>query len=71
MSPVTLTSPWAERWQRFSAASRRAFHAYASWLVGISWTRFWLLAILLLVGMGILHDLPPFTWQITTSGSPS
>ena len=64
-SPVALTPAWAQRWQRFSAATRRAFHVYASWLVSISWTRFWLLAILLLAAMGILHDLPPFTWQIT------
>jgi signal transduction histidine kinase len=63
--PIAAATPWAERWQRFSAASRRAFHAYASWLVSISWTRFWLLSLLLLAGVGILHDLPPFTWQIT------
>jgi signal transduction histidine kinase len=64
-SPLAPPSPWAGRWQRFSAAARRGFHAYASWLVSISWTRFWLLSLLLLVGVGILHDLPPFTWHIT------
>ena len=62
--PLAASSPWARRWQRFSATTRRAFHAYASWLVSISWTRFWLLSVLLLVGVGILHDLPPFTWHI-------
>jgi signal transduction histidine kinase len=53
------------RWQRFAAATVRGFHAYAAWLVSISWWRFWLLAILLLIGMGIVHDLPPFTWKVT------
>jgi signal transduction histidine kinase len=52
-------------WQRFSAAVVRGFHAYAAWLVGISWKRFFLLAVLLMIGVGILHDLPPFTWTIT------
>jgi signal transduction histidine kinase len=63
--PVAAASPWADRWQRISAASRHAFHAYASWLVSISWPRFWLLSVLLLVGVGILHDLPPLTWHVT------
>ncbi len=66
MNPLPAsTSPWPARWQRFSAAVRRGFHAYASWLVGISWTRFWLLSVLLLAGVGILHDLPPFTWHLS------
>ena len=52
-------------WQRFAAASVRAFHAYASWLVGISWKRFFLLSILLIIGMAILQDLPPLTWRIS------
>ena len=58
--------PPASFWQRFSAASVRWFHAYATWLVGISWWRFALLALLLLVCSGILSSLPPFTWTITT-----
>lgn len=58
-------SPWPDRWQRFSRASLRAFHAYANWLVGISWRRFIVLSLLLLVTVGILHDLPPFTWTVT------
>lgn len=53
------------RWQRLSAASLRAFHAYANWLVGISWWRFALLSILLMVGLGILQNIPPFTWRFT------
>jgi signal transduction histidine kinase len=58
-------SLWAERWQRYSAAAVRFFHAYANWLVGISWRRFIGLSLLLLVAMGVVHDAPPFTWRIT------
>ncbi|MET0520029.1 MAG: histidine kinase [Burkholderiaceae bacterium] len=54
-----------QRWQRFSAAAVRAFHIYANWLVGISWKRFIMLALALLVGANILQDLPPFTWRLT------
>jgi signal transduction histidine kinase len=60
MAPI-----WKERWQRLSAALLQAFHRYATWLVAISWKRFILLSILLLVVVGILSDLPPFTWEVT------
>jgi len=43
----------------------RAFHTYASWLVSISWKRFLLLSLLLLIIMSILESLPPFTWRVT------
>ncbi len=56
---------WQQRWQTFSAAALRAFHAYANWLLGISWRRFIVLALLLLIVVGILHGLPPFTWTVT------
>ena len=56
---------WRQRWQRFSAAALRAFHAYATWLVGISWRRFILLSLLTLIVVGILHDKPPLTWTVT------
>jgi signal transduction histidine kinase len=52
-------------WQRFAAGAVQAFHAYAGWLVSISWLRFFVLAVLLLASMGILLDMPPFTWRIT------
>ncbi len=57
-------SPWRERWQAFAAGAIRAFHAYANWLVGISWKRFFALSFLLLVTVAILHDSPPFTWRV-------
>jgi len=59
----TATSPGsASRWTRFGNACHWAFHAYADWLVSITWWRFFWLSLLLLIGMAIIHDLPPFTW---------
>ncbi|MBE7424857.1 MAG: histidine kinase [Burkholderiaceae bacterium] len=65
----------ASRWQRFAAGSVRGFHAYAGWLVGISWWRFALLSILLLAVAAILQHIPPFSWTssevvVDTTGSP-
>ena len=56
---------WPQRWQRFSAATVRGFHSYANWLVGITWKRFVLLAVLLLISTGILQNIPPFSWSYT------
>ncbi len=63
---------WYARWQRFAAACVRGFHVYASWLVSISWRRFILLSIFLIIGANILSNMPPFTWRITEQyeGSP-
>jgi hypothetical protein len=61
--------------QRFFATLMRAFHQYAAWLVRISWKRFLLLSLLLLILTGILSDLPPFAWKRTETvvdvGGPS
>ena len=65
MTTTAAPSTSARRWQRFSAACVRGFHAYAGWLVGISWKRFFLLALLLLVGFAILQEVPPFSWTYT------
>ncbi len=59
------TALWQNRWQRFSSAAVRAFHAYGNWLIGISWRRFVLLSAALLIVVGVVHDLPPFTWKYT------
>ena len=53
--------PWSVR----LAPLVRGFHAYANWLVSISWKRFFLLALLLLICAGILQNLPPFSWTIS------
>lgn len=52
-------------WDRFSRATSEGFRRYAEWLVGISWKKFFLLSLLLLIASGILSELPPFTWKIT------
>jgi signal transduction histidine kinase len=62
---TSSTALWQARWRRFSSASVRAFHAYGNWLIGISWRRFFVLSLALLVVVGIVHDLPPFTWKYT------
>ncbi len=51
--------------QRYFAALMRGFHQYAAWLVSISWKRFLLLALLLLILAGFLSSIPPFTWKRT------
>ena len=50
------------RWSRVSAAALKTYHAYAGWLVSISWWRFFGYSLLLIVAMGILHDIPPLSW---------
>ena len=66
MTTDTAThQPWAERWQRLSSAFLRAFHRYANWLVGISWKRFIVLSVLLMIFAAILSELSPFSWSVT------
>jgi hypothetical protein len=59
--PPSPGPTWAERF----APLVRAFHAYANWLVSISWKRFFLLSLLLLIIAGVLQNIPPFTWTIS------
>jgi signal transduction histidine kinase len=64
MSATAPTAPkptWGDR----LAPLVRAFHVYANWLVSISWKRFIVLALLLLITTGILKEIPPFTWTIS------
>ena len=73
VSPVPPTPPpppppasnWPQRWRRFSAAVVVAFHRYANWLVGISWRKFIVLSVLLIILANILQALPPFSWRVT------
>ena len=53
---------WA---QRLASQGLSAFHAYGTWLVAISWKRFVLLSILLVVATAMLQELPPFSWSYT------
>ncbi|MEO8526661.1 MAG: histidine kinase, partial [Caldimonas sp.] len=50
--------------QRFTAGAIQIFHAYGNWLVGITWMRFFLLSVLLLISAAILSKLPPFNLPI-------
>ena len=64
-SSSSTSQLWQHRLQRFSAGALRAFHAYGTWLVSITWRRFLVLAFALIVIVAILHDMPPFTWTVT------
>jgi hypothetical protein len=58
----SLNSPTPqERWHRFTAATVRAFHRYATWLVSLSWWRFGWYALVLIIVTGLLQKLPPFS----------
>jgi hypothetical protein len=65
MNDSVTTPPPSVNWTARFAPLVRAFHAYANWLVSISWKRFFLLSLLLLVIAGILKDIPPFTWTMS------
>jgi signal transduction histidine kinase len=56
---------WRARIERLARSFVRGFHAYASWLVSISWKRFFVLSLLLLVIAGIVQSLPPFSYKVT------
>jgi hypothetical protein len=62
--PLSRAGRWQQRGQRAAAASVRAYHAYAGWLVGLSWRRFLAYALLLMVAVAIVHDMPLFTWKV-------
>ncbi len=62
---TTASSPAADTWQAFRRGTLRAFHRYASWLVSISWKRFILLSLLLIIAAAITQSLPPFSYTVT------
>ncbi len=62
-TPPSAPPPESGR-QRFTASAVRLFHAYGNWLVGITWMRFFLLSVLLLISAAILAKLPPFNLPI-------
>jgi hypothetical protein len=60
------TAPLADSpWHRFRSSALRAFHRYANWLVSISWKRFLVLAVLLMIVAAITQSLPPFSYTVT------
>src|SRR5467141_3915562 len=42
------------------------YRRYSEWLVSITWKRFIVLSLLLLIVTGILSNLPPFSWDLAT-----
>ena len=62
--PVAPARPPATGWQRFKAETVRLFRLYANWLVSISWKRFFVLSVLLLIAAVILEHLPPFNYTV-------
>ena len=64
ISPHGIAGSVQSRWRRGVHLLVRGFHAYARWLVSISWKRFFLLAVLLLIAASVLEDLPPFRWKV-------
>jgi len=52
-------------WRRFADGAIQAFHVYANWLVSISWKRFAVLSLLLMITTAILQEVPPFSWRVT------
>ena len=63
--PPGATPGWGARLESARQGFLRAFHRYATWLVGISWKRFFVLAVLLMIGAAILKSIPPFSWRIS------
>ncbi|WP_343635836.1 histidine kinase [Roseateles sp.] len=63
-SPASPTP--RQRWNSFLRTAEQGFHAYGSWLVSITWKRFALLSVMLIIGANILQTLPPFSfsWQL-------
>ena len=64
MTAPTPEAP-AARWSTRLAPLVRAFHSYAGWLVAITWKRFLLLALLLMICAGVLQNIPPFSWTVS------
>jgi len=62
--PAPPAGPPATGWLRFKAETVRLFRLYANWLVSISWKKFVVLSLLLIIGAAILQHLPPFNYTI-------
>jgi len=60
-----LSTSTTSTWKKVSTTVVRLFHEYANWLVSISWKRFIVLSVLLLILVSILQKVPPFRWTRT------
>ena len=52
-TPPTAKAHWSRHWHALRVGAVRYFHAYGNWLVSISWWRFFLISILVLILAGI------------------
>src|SRR2546430_4837617 len=59
---MSLTNGIKESRSGMAALYRR----YAEWLGSITWKRFIVLSLLLLIVTGMLSNLPPFNWDLAT-----
>jgi hypothetical protein len=51
-------------WTRVSSFAVDVFRGYANWLVSITWKRFVVLSLLLIILAAIMQTVPPFSWEI-------
>ena len=56
-TPAAGDDRWSRRWRALRAGAVRYFHAYPNWLVSISWWRFLLISILVLILAGITTSI--------------
>jgi hypothetical protein len=62
--PTWITDPlWRERLTHWATVTLSAFHRYAGWLVALSWVRFAIYSVVLLVAVGLVQNL--FTWKVS------
>jgi signal transduction histidine kinase len=62
--PPPPTSGSQSAWHELTAGALAVYHRYGNWLVSISWWRFILYAIILLIATAILQRVPPFSYRI-------
>lgn len=63
----TPRKSFREFWDHLHRVALSGFHTYAAWLTRLSWWRFFLFSILLIIISGILSELPPFSWHLGKS----
>src|SRR6267143_1068347 len=56
----------SQAFKDFGASMAALYRRYAEWLVSITWKRFFVLSIVLLIVAGVLSDIPPFSWDLAT-----
>jgi len=64
-APPPATSQAALVWQHVRVWLMQGFRGYGTWLAGLTWWRFLLFSVFLLIASGILQNVPPFSWSYT------